>query len=336
MQLLKTTQGVAMNTSMNLLGAADRSRLRTSATRSSILVLASLLPLLGHAALPASSAYSSVESTVIVSAGDFASDYDTGNNPLPGTSSVSSSALRSYSYTSGPLAGYSGSGSGTTSASATAAYGTLNGIVSGSGSASGASASGEAKADATFVDYLSFSVSGGGPISILFGLGIEGAVNAVKANAGAGVSGGISVWTPTTGKVLWSGGGGIYSATDPTMTAGKIVTFMAGDILEIGASLGLRGGYGITSDFTGNPPVAAPQSGSFTADASNTAEVFFEIMTPGATYVSSSGALYRSAPSWATPVPEPQTYALMLAGLAGLSAMAKVRSRRDADAGRSL
>ncbi len=261
---------------------------------------------------------------MIIQASDYATDLDTNNNPLPGTSSATSSATRSYSNPGG----YSGSGSGNTSASATAAYGTLSGFAGGSGSASGATAQGEAKATAVFTDYLSFGAPGGGPVSILFGLGIEGAVSAVKGNAGAGVSGGISVWTPTTSKLLWTGSGSINSATDPTVTASKLVTFQAGDILQIEAGLSLGGGFGISSGFTGNPPVGIPQNGSFTADASHTAEVFFEIMTPGATYVSSSGALYRSAPSWATPVPEPQTYALMLAGLAGLSLFTKARQRR--------
>lgn len=309
---------------------AARSRRRAPATASFLLGLACLVPTLGHAAvpLPAASAYSFVETKVIVNAGGSASDFDTNNNPLPGTSSASSTASRSYSYTSGPLSGYSGSGGGNTSASATASYGTLKGIVSGSGSASGASAQGEAKANAVFTDYLTFSAPGGGPVSILFGLGIEGAVSAVNGNAGAGVSGGISVWTPTTSNVLWSGAASINSATDPTTTASKTVTFKAGDILQIEGGLSLSGAFVISSGFTGFPPFSPSQSGSFTADASNTAEVFFEILTPGATYQSASGTLYRSAPSWATPVPEPQTYALMLAGLAGLSLFAKAGQRR--------
>lgn len=325
-----------MNTPMNPLGAADRSRLRTSATRSSILMLASLAPLLVHAALPASSAYTTVQSRVAINAGDFAGDNDTGNNPLPGTSSVSSSASRSYSYTSGPLTGYSGSGSGNASASATAAYGSLKGIVSGSGTAAGGSAVGEARLTASFEDYLSFSAPGGGPISILFGLGIEGAVNAVNGNGGGGISGGISIWTPPTSKLLWSGSASINSATDPTQTVSKLVTFQAGDVLQIAAGLGMAGAFTVSSAHTGNPPVAIAKSGSFTADFSNTAELFFEILTPGASYTSASGTVYRSAPSWATPVPEPATYLLMLAGLAGvvLTATARRRTGRTGRIGR--
>lgn len=316
-----------MNAPMNPLGAADLSRLGRSSTRSSILVLASLLPLLSHAALPASRAYSTVETKVSINAGDFAGDNDTGYNPLPGASSVSSSASRSYSYTSGPLTGYSGSGSGNASASATAAYGSLKGIVSGFGTATGASAATEARLTATFEDYLSFSASGGGPISILFGLGIEGVVNAVNGNAGGGISGGISIWTPPTAKLLWSGGASINSATDPTETVSKLVTFQAGDILQIAAGLGMGGGFSISSAHTGNPPVAIAKSGSFTANFSNTAELYFEILTPGASYTSASGTVYRSAPSWATPVPEPATYLLTLAGLAGVMLTATARRR---------
>jgi PEP-CTERM motif len=323
MQATTTLQGNTLNTSIKSMGIAASSRILAPASAACTLALTCLVPTFGHAALPAARAYSFVETKVIVQASDYATDLDTNNNPSPGTSSATSSASRSYSNPGG----YSGSGSGNTSASATAAYGTLSGIVGGSGSASGATAQGWANAGAVFTDYLSFGVSGGGPISILFGLGIEGAVNAVQGSAGAGVSGGISVWTPTTSKPLWSGSGSINSATDPTVTASKLVTFQAGDIIQIEAGLSLGGGFAISSGFTGNPPVGIPQSGSFTADASHTAEVFFEILTPGATYVSSSGDLYRSAPSWATPVPEPSTYFLMLAGLAGVMLTARNRAR---------
>jgi hypothetical protein len=314
-----------VKTSIKALGVAAFSHGRSAAIASCLLVLMGLLPGLGHAALPAPRAYSFVETKVIVEAGDYATDLDTNNNPLPGTSSAGSNASRSY--TSGV---YSGSGSGNSSASATATYGTLSGIVSGSASTAGAGASSFATGTAAFNDYLSFSVPGGGPVSILFGLGIEGAVSANNGNAGAGVSGGISIWTPTTSKLLWSGGGSINSATDPTVTASKTVTFQAGDILHIEAGLSLGGGVSISSGFTGNPPAAISNSGSFTADASHTAEVFFEILTPGATYESASGAAYRSVPSWAMPVPEPQTYALMLAGLAAVSLVATSRQRRAA------
>lgn len=333
MPVITTTQGMTVNAPKPWPEATAFTGSRTPAARSCLLVLACVVPLLSHAALPASRAYSSVETKVNISAGDFAGDYDTDNKPVPGTSSAGSTASRSYAITSGPLTGYSGSGSGSTSAIATAAYGTLKGAVSGSANAAGASAQGEARANATFVDYLSFNAPGGGPVSIYFGLGIEAAVSAVNGTAGAGIGGGISIWTPTTGKVLWSGGASISSATDPTLSAGKLVTFMVGDIVEIGASLGVNGGFGITSGHTGNPPVPTSKSGSFTADASNTAEVFFEILTPGATYESASGTVYRAAPSWTSPVPEAQTYALLLAGLAVVWRQAAARRRAQLSGG---
>lgn len=312
-----------MDTPSNLPRAAARRRPRTPALGSYALALACLAPLPGHAALPAPSAYSFVETKVIIEAGGYATDLDTANNPLPGTSSASSGASRAYSNPGG----YSGSGSGNSSASATASYGTLSGMVTGSGSTAGAGASSYATATAVFADYLSFSAPGGGPVSILFGLGIEGAVSASNGQAGAGIGGGISLWTPTTSQLLWSGNGSIQSATDPTVTASQLVTFQSGDILKIEASLGLNGGLAISSNFLGSPPVALLNNASFSADASHTAEVFFEILTPGASYTSASGSVYRSEPSWATPVPEPATCLLMLAGLAGVMLTARKATR---------
>jgi|CXWL01.1.fsa_nt_gi hypothetical protein len=58
------------------------------------------------------------------------------------------------------------------------------------------------------------------------------------------------------------------------------------------------------------------------ADVSNTGHLYVDVLSANASVVGASGHLYATS----APVPEPQTFALMLAGLAALTAVARRRS----------
>lgn len=309
-----------------------RARSPGRAPRASIAagVLAAACAAPAHAALPQPVFSASAEAKVVVEYVDtvgnfnsarFATDLKQGSTSTAGdfaTATASAGGSGTWTYGGAVPNGTVSSGSGTTNASASASIGRLRGSVSGTGSATldaGGSTNGQAQANASFVDYLQFSAPGGGAIELRFGIGIEGNASATNGGATAGASGSAAVWTPTSTRTLWSDGVGFWngSAAGP-FTASQAVTVRAGDILEVGGGLALTGGF-------------AP-AGGFSADASNTAELYFEILTPGASYVSASGVSYRSAPSWASAVPEPHAVALMLAGLAVLGGHAALRHRR--------
>lgn len=293
------------------------------------LALASLVGPPARAALPAATSSASVEAKVIatyvgtvngfnaeLTAVDVKTD---GSGVAGGIASIDAKASGSGVWTFGGsvVAGTPSSASGSTSAMAMSSFGTLKGRVSGEGSATlsaGGSAFGSAQANASFTDYLQFGAPGGGPVSIRFGIGLEAGASSTNGAGGANVAGSISVWTPTSTRLLWSDGVGIFPGSgDAPASAGQMVTFQSGDILELGASLAVNGSFS--------------PSGSFSVDASNTAEVFFEILTPGASYASASGATYLSAPTWTAAVPEPQAALLLLAGLAVLAGAAHRRRR---------
>lgn len=303
-----------------------------SAWRAPILggMLAAACALPAQATLPQPIFSASAEAKVIVEYVDtvgnfnsarFATDLQQGSASTAGdaaNATARAGGSGTWTYGGSVPNGTVSSGSGTSNANASASIGRLRGSVSGTGTATvdaGGSANGQAHANASFVDYLQFSAPGGGAIELRFGVGIEGQARATNGGASAGASASAAVWTPTSARMLWSDGVGFFNGSDAgPFSSSQAVSVRAGDIIELGGGLALSGSFAPT--------------GGFSADASNTAEVYFEILTPGATYVSASGVQYRSAPSWATAVPEPHSAVLLLAGLAALGGQVAIRRRR--------
>jgi hypothetical protein len=121
---------------------------------------------------------------------------------------------------------------------------------------------------------------------------------------------------PFTRTTLASGNG-LYVVQSSPFT----VTAHVGDVLPISASFSISGQANIT-DFN-----RQLEFGGF-ADGRNTAGIWLGDLPIGMTITSASGHDYSVDPRLVTAVPEPESYALMLAGLACVGLVARCRQRR--------
>lgn len=114
-------------------------------------------------------------------------------------------------------------------------------------------------------------------------------------------------------------GNGLYSLRSDTI----LVSAHVGDMLQISATFGVFGQANIT-DFN-----RQLEYGGF-ADGRNTAGIWLGALPSGMTVTSASGHDYTIDPTVAAPVaavPEPESYALMLAGLACIGFLGQRRHR---------
>lgn len=286
------------------------------------------LPSLSQAALPAAVAVADVKTKVIVEVADtfngrygyakHTSDSDKDTTYVAGsallvTSSASATGTRWPS-------GSATSASGSATAAATAGWGSLHAAAWGNGSAPDGNSDTESRAYASFVDYVSFSSTTIEPISVYFGYGISSSVTASPSDAYAAVSGSGSVYDYTAKKILWTSTS--YSSHAPGTVSDLMyesvdLTLDPTHVYELRGSLIAAGRANFSS--------TSVSSASFAADASHTGEMWLDIRSPGVSYIASSGAIYLTAPTWAAPVPEPESYAMLLAGLGIMGAVARRR-----------
>lgn len=241
----------------------------------------------------------------------YASDGRTDFNSLIGAA-AQSSATASASGKLWPNH-ESTSASGSAFASASSIWGSLHAAASGAGSADLGITSVHASAAASFQDFLSCSSANTAPINVHFGYGIS---SSVSADFGAFVTahGHGSVYDVTADKMLWA------SQEFVNRTVGTVSNTMSESVdLMLDPTHGFRLDGVVEASGSANFNSDTTNSASFSADASHTGELWFKILSPGVSYVTSSGATYLTAPTWAAPVPEPSTYAMFMFGLGLLS-----------------
>jgi hypothetical protein len=112
-------------------------------------------------------------------------------------------------------------------------------------------------------------------------------------------------------------GSGNTSFTTPTLTLSTEQPFTL--------DVSLRAAAG-ASPFFGTSPVDLSHDATFvqtSADATSTGLLFIDVLTPGASFTSESGALYQ--PAAVAAVPEPGTLAVLAIGLMGVMALRRSR-----------
>lgn len=102
-----------------------------------------------------------------------------------------------------------------------------------------------------------------------------------------------------------SSGGALGTVSVPVGTVINLTQFLAA---------GVEAPFGFYNNGQSVSPFIQNASGS--ADASNTATLYIEVLTPGASYISGSGVTYATSP---TAVPEPASLTLVGAALLGLA-----------------
>lgn len=194
-------------------------------------------------------------------------------------------------------------GSESATASATAAPGLLGALAmvnSNSSLLGGATAN----ATAAFTDTL--TILGSGEVTLGFTLAVTGLLSGCGiCPAQASVSSSLSVpggdaYLNGVGGVSYARSfvGGVANETPSPFVPTIVLSVMAGNELTIVNNV---------SVFAGADGIGSLAS----ADFSSTARVFVDVMTPGASFASASGATYARIAS----VPEPGTVALLLAAL---------------------
>ncbi|MEO8858022.1 MAG: PEP-CTERM sorting domain-containing protein, partial [Burkholderiaceae bacterium] len=120
-------------------------------------------------------------------------------------------------------------------------------------------------------------------------------------------------WTRTT----LPNGNGLYVVGGSPFN----VTAHVGDVLAISATLGIFGDASVSAT------TYERDFGGF-ADARNTAAIWLGTLPAGMTITSASGHDYTINPTLLAPVPEPESYAMLLAGLACVGLLVRRRNGR--------
>ena len=141
----------------------------------------------------------------------------------------------------------------------------------------------------------------------------SGASTNVQAIAALHFNGPDAPWI--TGVTYQPGAGGLQGSVSSTLAGEASFASHVGSKFQLFGDL-----YLVTAAFADNNPSSA------SASLSGTARYTVSVLTPGAGVSSASGAAY------VTPVPEPQTFAMLLAGLACMGVLLR---RRNATAART-
>ena len=237
-----------------------------------------------------------------------------------------------------------------TSASARADYGSLgvagtaslvnDAVSSTDANFSTRTGSVSASSQATWEDQVTVGGAPGSFVDVLVNFVVDIHSFDISTFGGAAGNGFIRLDTNLSDQSFCMGIGGFCGPTDYALTLGtnlfSFTTRMAaGNLFTYNASF-----YGqvtafqnISTDQDTLEVVNGMRAGSASTayDALNTAQTYFTVLTPGATMSWASGHDY-SAPVAVTPVPEPSTYALMLAGLGLVGWMGRRRKATQATA----
>jgi hypothetical protein len=174
-------------------------------------------------------------------------------------------------------------------------------------------------------DAITFSgLPVGTPISVVFSMALDGTLGAASADGSTGqTTADFFAYLNNPVAALSTGGEAGYATPSGTDQIGfPAGSYTAAGTVYSGQTYALSGGVSLaTRAFAQSPN---DPSASAYIDASNTVQNFIQVLTPGATFTSASGALYTQV----TTTPEPATVQLTASGLLLLGGVVKIRRRR--------
>ena len=266
-----------------------------------------------------------------------------------GTVHTSSGGLTPGEIITRELSGGVPTSSFSTSASARADYGSLgvagtaslvNDAVSSGANFSTRTGSASVTSQANWEDQVTVGGAPGSFVDVLVNFVVDIHSFDISAYGGAAGNGFIRLDTNLSDQSLCMGVGRPCGPTDYALTlgtnlfsfttrmaAGNLFTYNAAFYAQVTAFQYVSTVQDTLEVFNG----MRDGSASTAYDALNTARTYFTVLTPGATMTWASGHDY-SAPVAVTPVPEPSTYALMLAGLGLVGWMGRRRKATQATA----
>ncbi len=228
-----------------------------------------------------------------------------GRSGIQQSGPITNTVTNTYTSPSSPGSGATFSGTMTD----TSSYGSLS--ASGSATVSNGTNGGALGFDGPYVGGAplawytdTLTITGAGPVSIQF-TDVFSASVTFAGNASASISDQLSVDGNT-----W------HNTQNSSGTATDVLTFTPGDPVVI--TEGLYGGGWASANST--PPPLLTSSFSY----SGSGPLYIDVLTVGGGYTAASGTLYPNIAA----VPEPESYAMMLAGLGLMGFM--VRSKKSA------
>lgn len=276
---------------------------------------------------------------VSVSCGTSSMDART-SNPCDGIVRTTSGGLIPGEIITRELSGSGPTSSFSTSASARADYGSLgiagtaslvNDVVSSDATFNTRTGSVSAASQANWEDRVTVGGAPGSFVDVLVNFVVDIHSFDISAIGGAAGNGFIRLDTSLSDRSFCMGVGGFCGPTDSALTVGtnlfSFTTRMAvGNLFTYNAVF-----YAQVTALQNIANGMAAGNASTAYDALNTARTYFTVLTPGATMSWASGHDY-SMPAPVAAIPEPSTYALMLAGLGLVGWMGRKRKASEAAA----
>lgn len=173
-----------------------------------------------------------------------------------------------------------------------------------------------------WADAITFTgLPAGTPISVVFTMALDGTLGATSANGATGQNtADFFAYLNNPVSALNAGGEAGYASPSGTDQIGfPDGIYRATGTVYSGQTYTLSGGVTLATRAWAHSP--DDPTGAAYIDASNTVQNFIDVLTPGASFTSASGALY----SQATTTPEPETVQLMASGLLLLGGFARLR-----------